>query len=370
MSEIITVEVHWLAVQPVPGLRSSDPALRRYFSVQPHVALLRQYDLPEKLWIVPHAIRPRDGFHQLASREILPNEVARTPYPEIDLVEGISGSVTSVSADLFPGDVLITHIAARAASPFRADLRSFLRKIAALRTAKSVSAVDGLVRKVRNLASGDRKHSADHGRYDPYFVMAIRLPQRPEDFDQTIDSLRPDLTALLIGAKDSSFLTNDLVDRVSSANEALNTKASSELLLLNRQGALYVTPAGEYRGPHLNRLRRTKDLATLACYARALLRDGHDFATTQPELAEFLVKKLEQWIDYPELTFDASVSHTLTWQSLMEHMLLEDRLAAWRKFFEGNQMRSSSGMNSRSDAWWSAEALDVALRRIAGAEKS
>jgi len=164
--------------------------------------------------------------------------------------------------------------------------------------------------------------------------MHIRLPQNAEDFDDTVRPIKQQVAALLIGMTNAEMLRDDLIDRIHDSSEDLNFKARAELLLLNRQGFVYLLPSGRYEGPHLHRFDRTRDLAILACYARGFLRDGHDYAQNRQTESVSILRRLGQWIKYPEITFDASVSHTLAWSTLSENFLLTERLAAWQDFFE------------------------------------
>jgi len=301
-------------------------------------------------------MRPTDGFHRLATAVVgyAPN-VTRLPYPGAPFSERFSGRITSVTADLFPGDVLVSRVSAKLSAKATADLRPLLNDLQSLRSAKNVDVVDGLAREIAALSTGKRNASR-RGNYTSFFMMNLQLPHASEAFAPAVDNLKRELAALLIGTKNPEMLRDDVVESVYAACEELNAKAAAELLLVNRQGVLRVVPAGNYRGPHLHRFDRTRDLAILACYGKSYLRDSSAFSWKHPFLAEMLGRRLEQWINHADVTFDVSMSHTLTWAALVNAMLLPQRLSAWRRFLEEDHASELSNVVLQ-DPWWSPRSM-------------
>ena len=354
MSDDTAIDVSWLATASAAGLPPISAALRKYFTLEPRAGLFRGFGIPHNLWVVPQAMTPKDGFHRLATPRLGFNPQARTPYPSFK-VNTLEVRISSVKADLFPGDVLVVRVSAQVRPSAQADLGRLLADLQALRSPKKLPKIDILVREVIGLSRGDRNIDRTAIDYEHYFALAIRVPVPLERLEKLLDGLQRELVALLIGAQDAALLHEDLVDRVLRANTEINTKAQSEVLLLNRQGAVYVLPRGRYRGPHVKRWDRTCDLAELALYARSLLRDAHDSAVGNRRLTQFIVAHLEQWIRYPELVFDASVSHTITWVALTRELLLEARLDAWRTLLDA-QVEAGVQVPGSQD-WWSAQVL-------------
>ena len=329
------VEINWFAVHSAGGLQADSPMLAKYFDVKPYPSIYNRHSIPSKLRIVPHLLVPRDGFHRLATSAIGIPEVARAPYQGLHWAGDLDGDITSIRSLLFPGDVMITRIAARLTHPVANDMRPLLADLQAHRSLKRVAALEVLVGRVASLAHGIRRAEAPPVGYDTYFMMSVRVSQSPDLFDSGMDQVKSELVALLIGTENAELLRDDVVQRVWDASEELNAKAAHELMLLNRLGLLHIVPNGPYRGPHLHRFENTRDLVTLALYAKHLLRDEAAYASNNPREARALIKKVEQWIVYPRLTFDVSVSHTLTWAALSEQLLLEDRVDAWFRYLEG-----------------------------------
>jgi len=335
LSDQLKVRVEWLAVHQVEGDCKLDSAATKYLSLTPHTGLFSQHDLAPYLWITPRRLTPKQGFHRLATRrnDDIEGEFVRTPYAGVKFSNRLAGEVTSVTGEFFPGGILLTRIGAKLQIPLGLRVQDALHDLLSVRSPKSVTSVDGLVRAMAGFVAGRPRLTDNALAYDSFFSMHISLPEGVGDFDKALEGIRQDLVALLIGTERAHLLQSDLVDAVYDASAQLNVKARAELLLMNRQGFLYATPAGKYAGPHVHRFERTRDLAMLALYARTFLRHGHSFATEKSSQAGSIVQRLEQWIEFANVTFDASVSHTVAWTALSESLLLQERLDAWRSYF-------------------------------------
>lgn len=319
--------------------------------------------MTEKLWVVPHALTPTDGFHRLATRSLahFDGEANRSPYPSMWLTPKLEGTVLSLSADLFPGDIVVGRVKIKITVPMEGDLVESFRGLQQLRSARQVTPVDSLMRELFALCRGTREVDRKSLDYQDYFVMGLQLASGPEDFHSLISDAKAELVALLIGAPDSAMLQDDLVGRVINKNSALNEKAAAEILLANRQGIVYVRPSVNYKGPHVDRLNRTRDLALLAVYARTFLQDREDFSIDHPRLAQFIVDRLAYWIDFPDLTFDASVSHTLTWKALSNEFLLKQRIKAWQRLSVSGLAATAGGAPRLGKLWWDSKQLSDLL---------
>jgi hypothetical protein len=271
--------------------------------------------------------------------------------------------ITSLSADLYPGDVLSVTLNARISFLNASDHRSMLNQLKALRLPKQLPTVDALIREAIILIQGDRSSPRTEAVYSDYFLMSIAFVEDPEILDQILGTIRSDVTALLIGASETALLRDEVITRVLDASAELNAKAVGEQLLLNRQGLVYLRSTSHYRGPHPNRFPRARDLAKLALFSRELLRDSRQFSLKHRELANFVVRRIEQWIEYPELVFDASVSETRTWEALIEHLLLDQRLSAWDQLYEANENTVARSIGLSEPPWWTSDRLNTILEK-------
>ena len=245
--------------------------------------------------------------------------------------------------------------------PMQGDVAESLRELQQLRSTRQVPVVDSLMRELFALCRGTREVDRKSLNYQDYFLMDLQLATGPEGFHSLISDAQAELVALLIGAPDSAMLKSGLVERVSDRNSPLNEKAAAEMLLANRQGIVYVRPSVDYKGPHVDRLSRTRDLALLAVYARAFLQDREDFSIDHPRLAQFIFDRLAYWTNFPDLTFDASVSHTITWKALSAEFLLRQRIKAWRSLSLGDLSATADGALRPGKLWWDSKQLSGLL---------
>lgn len=361
-----SVDVTWIAAAPARGARPDEAALRRYFSVRPRTGLFRGHGIPENLWVVPQHMKPSNGFHAVASKSVAIQSgsiVDRLPYPPMQLTGDIEASVKNIGVSLFPGDILVVSVhASLTGVDDHTDTKVLLQRLKSIRAPKQVPEIDALIRESLALALGDRDLDRESLTYDDFFALYVQLPVAREFFDHHLDDVRPEVVALLIGASDPKSLNEDLLDRVQDASAELNTKAVAELMLLNRQGLILLRPSGNYKGPHPDRFNRACDLAELAVFTRWFLRDSHQFSTSHPMLAEFIARRIEQWIEYPQLSFDTSVSQTLTWSAFIEQFFLVDRLRAWRKLAEPVPEPIARAVASGTGDWWAPDLLTALLQ--------
>jgi hypothetical protein len=251
----------------------------------------------------------------------------------------------------FPGDILLLSINAKLAESVFGDFRCLLETLKEIRSPKLVPIIDALFREGTALALS----------YEDYFGVQIRLPVADDLFEDTLKPVRSNIVSLLIGAPNADMLNSEVIDRVEETSAELNTKAFAEKMLLNRQGLLYLRSRSPYRGPHPNRFSRARDLAKLAIYSRSFLRDAHHFSMFHPRLSQFLFQRVRQWVEYPQLVFDASVSQTLAWTAFVEEFLLADRLEAWTKLSESKIDLPARTMAQIHGEWWTADVLSELL---------
>lgn len=360
MSNSTQVHVSWVATTQL-RTRPNGGALSRYFSVAPRTSLFRAHSIPNQLWAVPLGLSPRDGFHEVATYAVFGHRYRRTPYPTIELSPQVALEIVSLTVDLFPGDVISATVNGSVLTAPELDHKRLLKGLQLVRIPKQIPAVDALIKEAIALAQGDRNSARSGIGYRDYFLIDARLPLAPEALDRVLLLNESEMVALLIGATESELLRADLIGYVSESSAELNEKAVGEKLLLNRQGALYIHTAEKYRGPHPNRFSRTRDLARLALYARELLRDDEQFSARHRMLAQFIVSRIEQWIEHAELVFDASVSETRTWEAFVDQFLLKQRLAAWRHLFSASADQKSRAIGLSKPAWWTSEQLEALL---------
>lgn len=331
--EKLRVTVEWIATQKVSVSHESYDA-KRYVESSEACGIYEGLGVPAPLQVPSSKLIPRQSFHQITTAQLpgLPAQRARVPYHRVNFVDDLYGDLTAVSSLEFRGQVLVTRV--RAMLDLKVgELGSTVASLGRLRSAKELPAVCGLIRAMAGTVQGRPRRPDRALSFSQYFLMRIVIPATAREVDEMAEALRSEFAALLIGTLNTDTLTGDLVDKVFEASQELNVKAAGETLLINRQGAIYLVPKGEYRGPHLNRFEQTADLAALANFARVFLREGHDYRSADPAVADDIVRRVKQWVQQAGTTFDSSLSQTLAWKVLAREHQLDERLLAWREYF-------------------------------------
>jgi hypothetical protein len=322
-----TVDVVWLSgVFNGSGL-SGD--IDRNLILKPNHALYNDFGVasyaritPWKLLLTPRATSQLTRPHYSGrNAPVKPPFTQNWPHGDLALRQ--------TSANVYPGHVMIAQQRARWTFPFDEDLLDFNSQLRRLRSPVVLPLATDLM---HGLSENAFQIPADNSREQKYFLAEVRLPVAPSRLETLLERAHRDIIASLIGAENPEYLTNSLVDRVLENSKDLNTKASSEFLLVNRQGAILFRPKGSYQGPHQGRFDRLVNLADLALYARVFLREGHVPVNGERRPAERWLRRIQQWVDYPDVTFDTSVSHTLHWTALMRSFLLKERVNAWHDY--------------------------------------
>lgn len=293
-------------------------------------SLFSHHHVPEHLWLPVYRFEPTESFHRRVSRNLpgVERQSDRAPFA-VDLSPGlVSGQITSFYVDVFPGRIVQVHVRAAIVLDGIDNIDSLVEIVSPMRSAKTVPAVHDLIKHC--LAEGGVSHNAN---YDSFFALQVSLPRPAKLVDRLIRANLRGFVSLLIGAQSSQRLKKSLVRRVVHASSGLNSKASGELLLLNRQGMLYVRPDDNSSSPHRDRFKQSGELAAIACFIRSFLRDGSGFSNKRGSEALVIVRKIRQLVEYSEVNFDRSFSHTETWKLLTKSFMLRDRLAAWEDYF-------------------------------------
>lgn len=348
------LEVQWIASKPTSSLSWNDPQLQRYFDVKAHPGLVSQFNIPDSYTIVPHAIRPRNGFYRILTRnsQEFNREVSNQNLGTVNLGNR-SGEIKSITGEVFPG-VLIARVKASVDITSWPLTTNNLRDLQSLRSPRNLAAVDRSIRTLYQLAvDGSNTQVGDYSYRDDYFAMQLKLTIPPAQIENAAGSSLRDLVSLLIGTPDPDTLTEYLVDSVSSASERLNQKSAIELMMLNRQGMLYLLSSERYFGPHTARFCRTADMACLAMFA-ATFFENRGYALRHPNYSHFIGRRIKQWIDEPRLVFRSSESNKITWDSLSTSFALEDHLRTWTGSDQSNNLEQPSATSqvTAPREWW------------------
>lgn len=162
-------------------------------------------------------------------------------------------------------------------------------------------------------------------RYEP----AIHLEgiASAEDFAATIKSDINKYIGILIRNYEYELMDSDIIDRIIDKNREHNKKLSQELLLLDKQGLLLLTPSQPRdKRSIVRRFIRSHDLCELAVVFSLFLKNYPSLRTRQEDMADFLLYKVQHWIYEPDNIFSESVTNGYIWKLLINDIKLRSSL--------------------------------------------
>jgi hypothetical protein len=324
MNPLLPVKITWLATAR-PAAAASD----KYFDSRELRSFLRQFDLSPQNRLPIVGATPRDGFHRLATRAILgaENERTRAPYPLLFTSQNQPITVRSVTAREFPSSILALQVSATSSVEMDGRNSLGLEDLVGLRSSKSLDQVRKLIDASFALYTGAAA-SFPHIDFQDYFLIEVEMPVPALSLRTTVEALRRPLVGMLIGSNDAENLDDAVLDRVIDSNYDLNSKARTEVLLANRQGAVLLRPSGSYTSPHPSRPSKIRDLAILGQFAKYFLDTYREQDAIVPDAAADTRTVITRWVRQPQLVFQASVSNTLTWKHFSREFLLDDLIIA------------------------------------------
>ena len=94
--------------------------------------------------------------------------------------------------------------------------------------------------------------------------------------------------AVVIRDQAYKSMSSEIVTDLLRKNQDQNLKDPRNLLLIDKQGLLYVAPAPDQRGPERSRFRRVSDLYELAMIYRTFVDEYRELRAHHEDLADFL----------------------------------------------------------------------------------
>ncbi len=148
-------------------------------------------------------------------------------------------------------------------------------------------------------------------------------------------------------------------------NENHNLKSSQELLLIDKQGLLLLTPSNKRDPkPIRKKFAQIHELFELAVVFGIFINNYSDLRTRQEDLADFFLSKIQHWIDEPDIIFVRSVTNSHIWRLLIKEFALKSTLRAIMKPAIVKALEEKSQyFDHFSSSWWNEKDLPSLLSR-------
>ena len=173
---------------------------------------------------------------------------------------------------------------------------------------------------------------------------------------------RSGIVGALIRNSDYETMDKSIVKDIYSKNAQLNKKSTQRLLLVDKQGILQIRPSeGSLNTVASQDLQKVHDLAEMALVFAQLLDRAWSFRSGRPDLTDFSLTKVLDWVRTPQAHLSDSVTNLNLWGLLAREFHLEAKAESVADAFSTALEHKRSAFSSVSD-WWMLPDLPTAIR--------
>lgn len=297
------------------------------FNVSPNVGLSSRLGIAPERAYVPTLLSPTITYHQVI-RNTLSRErgvrldTARFPYRMHVARLGCDVSF-AVRTKLFPpATVLLDVELDDIGAPDRLDELISWQRLENLRP------ISDVVRwTIGMIASGN------HRRFDPApsfrFKPAIHVHgmSTRAKFRDDVERRFRELSGILIRNQDYAGMDDGIAKDIATKNAELNRKSVNELLLVDKQGILYVTPtedSGDGRGR--SSFMQVLDLQEIAMAFAEFLKAFRSIRRLNEDFADFLLSRIVPWIRNAGAVFSPTRTGLNAWRLFVAEFSLDAQL--------------------------------------------
>jgi hypothetical protein len=325
------------------------------FNLSPNTGLYSQFSIPLRHSYVPQVLSPTVTFHQVVQNLLeksLNIEVRERKFPYRIYVPRLDAHVLfNLGIRLFLPNILSLTVKLSDYSTSYLDVTKLLdcQRLDYLRPISDITQwTIGLV------------ETLDHKDFElshPLrFKPALHLGRvcDPAKFSAHIRENLSKYVGVLIRNYDYELMDSKIPKHVLEKNKEHNLKSSQELLLIDKQGILYVTPDRiQKTTPSRPKFSRTYDLFGIALVFKDYINNYHAIRLANGDLADFLLYKIKPWIDEPDIVFGASMSNKYRWSLFVNEFGLKSRMRhIMNRATEDALERKSRYFDQFATDWW------------------
>lgn len=288
------------------------------FNISPNPGLYNQLSIPMHHSYVPQILLPTLTYHQLIKnnlRKIKVKKIDDKKFPYNIYVPAFNTSISfNLKIRLFPPNILsLTVTLSNFTTTLDAAKLIDYQKIEQLKPINDI--IQWTIGIVETL---NHKNfvSSQTFRYKPAVHLGDICP--PKVFQNYIKGNIHQLIGVLIRNYDYEQMKDEIPKEIIKKNNNHNLKSSGELLLIDKQGVLYITPLNSKDSERQKKtLSRTHDLYEIANVFSEYLNNYLSFRCQNEDLADFFLYKIRPWINEPEVIFRNSITNKNIWNLLV-----------------------------------------------------
>lgn len=297
------------------------------FNTSPNTGLFTRLGIPPHRGYVPTLLLPTITYHQAVRNELdrrFGVRVVASRFPYRVRVETLDAEVSFVlKLKLFPPTTLLLDVELE---PVHApDVLDRLIAWQRLETLRPISDIVRWTIGMVDAASHRRFDTAPAFRYKP----AVHLDGiSPCDaFRNPTEERFRELVGVLIRNPDHAGMDVRIPRAIAEKNAELNRKSAHELLLVDKQGLLYVTQTHRTNTTSgRSTFAQVLDLHEIAVAMDQFLRLYPSVRLQHEDFADFLLSRVVPWIRNANAIFAQSVTSLHAWRLLVSEFGLEAQL--------------------------------------------
>lgn len=322
------VKISWKVV----AVLSEEPPIHRdslQFKLSQNVGLYSQFDIALDFCYVPLLLRPNRQFYQkinglLRSKLDIHIKDYRFPYKIFIPRIGTEVLLNISKVRLFLPNVLSLTVDISNLPPtLDAEELIDYQYLHQLEPINSI--VQWTIGMAEKLTSKNLKLTQSYHARPAIRIDGISSSdQLKEHFNENISRY----VGILIRNPDYAQMSDAIAKRIWEKNRYLAEKTSRKLLLINKQGVLYLTasiPEDQQLRSQPPDFSRTCDLYEVALVFDALLKNYISLRLQNEDLADSILYKIHPWLDTPEVIF-SSFSYRNVWELLVDEFKLNSRV--------------------------------------------
>lgn len=335
------------------------------FNVSPNTGLYSQFGIPLSLAYVPQVLSPTITYHQTIKnllKKRLNVEISEKKVPFRIFVPYLNTEVLlSLQIRVFPPNILSVTVNL---SDFCVDLDPI--KLIEFQRLDRLQPISDIVQWTIGMTETLSQKNFDLSQSYRYYP-ALHLSEicAPDEFGRHFQDNALKYAGILIRNYDYELMDVEIPNRLFEKNRNHNLKSSQEVLLVDKQGILYLTPSSPKDLKSLAKYcLRTQDLFEIAVVISTYLRNYLMFRASNEDLADFLLYRIQTWINEPEIVLTQSETNQHIWRLLLNETKLPSILKSVMKpQIIAAIAEKSSYFDRFATGWWAESDFSYLLNR-------